>query len=242
VWSDEFNGDKVDESKWNLVNGGGGFGNGELQHYLQHNAHVSGGVLRITAKCEWFAFEHFTSAKLTTLDLAEWGPGHKVDVRARLPRGRGTWPAIWMLPSKSTFGHWPSSGEIDIMEAVGCNPNRVYGTVHTGAYNHVLHTERTNVSHTAVGEWHTYSIEWEDRRIRWMLDGRVYHEFSPVLFEPATWPFSEKFYLILNLAVGGSWGGHCLQGRHARPSCRSHEEFGRDQVMEVDFARVYRMN
>merc|ERR1719215_1532972 len=110
VWSDEFDGDHVSHSKWHFVEAGGGFGNGELQHYTSRNAHVSHGTLKITAKCEQHGHEHFTSAKLTTENRVSWGPGHRVEVRAKAPTARGTWPAIWMLPKDSAYGQWLASG------------------------------------------------------------------------------------------------------------------------------------
>jgi len=239
VWSDEFNGGSVDGSKWSFVRGGGGFGNGERQYYSSQNAMVQDGALRIVAKCEERSGQGYTSAKLITRGLAEWGPGHRIEVRARLPQGKGTWPAIWMLPVDKVYGGWPKSGEIDIMEAVGCTRDKVYGTVHTGRYNHMKSTEKGDSMRTQVAAWHTYSIEWEDRQIRWYVDETLYHTFSPSAFDSERWPFDQKFYLILNLAVGGSWGGYCLS---SRPSCSSPDEFGEDQVMQIDFARVYSMS
>lgn len=235
VWSDEFNSRHLD--KWSIVRGGGGFGNWEQQFYTDHASNVQAeqGILRITAKCEEYHGHHFTSAKLQS--KVEWGPGHRVEVRARLPRGKGTWPAIWMLPRESAYGRWPKSGEIDIMEAVGCTKDKVYGTVHTGSYNHMLHTEKYNSLSTNSGAWHTYSIEWTDSEILWFVDGHRYHRFAPGSRSSSDkWPFDRQFFLILNLAVGGSWGGKCVNGR---PSCTRHDEFGRSQVLEVDYARVY---
>jgi len=237
VWADEFDGDAVDESKWNLHEGGGGFGNWELQYYTSRNAHVENGILHITAKCDSFGGQAFTSAKLETKNKGDWGPGHRVDVRARVPSGRGTWPAIWMLSTAQTYGNWPRSGEIDIMESVGCTANKIYGTVHTEAYNHMKHTEKYNTVVTPVDAWHTYSIVWTEKRIAWYLDGQLFHSFSPDSFEFQKWPYDHEFYLILNVAVGGSWGGYCLNGR--APSCEAAEEFGHPQIMEVDYARVY---
>jgi len=145
-----------------------------------------------------------------------------------------------MLPRESAYGRWPKSGEIDIMEAVGCTKDTVYGTVHTGSYNHMLHTEKYNSLRTNTGAWHTYSIEWTDSEISWFVDGRRYHRFAPGSRSSSDkWPFDRHFFLILNLAVGGSWGGKCVNGR---PSCTSHDEFGRSQVLEVDYARVYALD
>jgi len=238
VWSDEFDGSEVDWSKWGAVHAGGGFGNKELQFYRQSNSHVKDGILTITAKCENFGGQRFTSAKLQTKSKHTWGPGHRVEVRARLPTGKGTWPAIWMLPEESRYGNWPHSGEIDIMEAVGCTGNKVYGTVHTGAYNHVLHTEKSNSKRTEVDAWHVYTVEWTATEIRWYIDNVLYHSFAHNSHHDSEkWPFDRQFYLILNLAVGGSWGGYCLH--QEPPSCHSSSEFGHEQAMEVDFARVY---
>uniref|UniRef100_A0A6U6N125 GH16 domain-containing protein n=1 Tax=Zooxanthella nutricula TaxID=1333877 RepID=A0A6U6N125_9DINO len=238
VWSDEFDGYWLDSSKWSHVHAGGGFGNSEKQFYTRSNTHLSNGVLSITAKCQEHHGHHFTSAKLTTHYHAHWGPGHRVDVRAKLPQGKGTWPAIWMLPIDKVYGEWPRSGEIDIMEAVGCTANRIYGTIHTEAYNHMKHTEKYSSLATSVGDWHTYSLVWEAHQLRWYVDGVHFHSFVPSSFESAKWPFDQQFYLILNLAVGGSWGGQCV---HGTPSCHKWDEFQQDQVMQVDFARVYKL-
>jgi len=241
VWSDEFDGDRVDESKWDFVEGGGGFGNQELQFYRKHssNARTQQGILKITAKCEQYGGQSYTSAKMQTKGKTQWGPGHRVEVRAKLPQGRGTWPAIWMLPTQNTYGRWPRSGEIDIMEAVGCTANKVYGTVHTEAYNHMKHTEKSNSVPTEAAAWHVYSVDWTSTEIRWYLDGNLYHRFAPDnVNDSDKWPFNRDFYLILNLAVGGSWGAFCLGGW---PSCSAENEFRHDQVMEVDYARVYEL-
>jgi len=236
VWSDEFEGSQLDLSKWTVVRGGGGFGNNEKQYYRGSNAQLANGMLRIEAKCEEYQGEHYTSSKLQTQHKAQWGPGHRVDVRARLPNGKGTWPAIWMLPVDSAYGGWPRSGEIDIMEAVGCTQHKVYGTIHTEAYNHMKHTEKYNTLSIDVTEWHTYSIEWSESELLWFVDGNRYHRFAPSSHAQDKWPFNREFFLILNVAVGGSWGGMCV---HGAPSCSASDEFGHAQAMEVDFARVY---
>lgn len=238
VWEDNFDGDRLDSGRWSIVSGGGGFGNNEQQYYSHHGLRVGDGVLRITAQCEEYKGHHFTSAKVQTKGLVDWGPGHRVEVRARMPKGKGTWPAIWMLPRDSSYGGWPRSGEIDIMESVGCTQDKVYGTVHTEAYNHMRHTERFNTLHADIGEWHVFSIEWTASDIAWYMDGQLYHSFGHEAHNSDKWPFDRQFYLILNLAVGGSWGGMCVGGR---PSCTSPDEFRHRQVMEVDYARVYEL-
>mmetsp|Transcript_20861 Transcript_20861/g.71925 ORF Transcript_20861/g.71925 Transcript_20861/m.71925 type:complete len:502 (+) Transcript_20861:79-1584(+) len=238
VWSDEFDGHQVDRSKWHLEHAGGGFGNEERQFYRERNAHVGLGSLHITAKCEHYDNHGFTSAKLMTKDKSQWGPGHKIEVRAKLPKGKGTWPAIWMLPAQNAYGRWPASGEIDIMEAVGCSADQAHGTVHTGSYNHMTNTQVYSILATPVSQWHTYTLDWTKLGMQWYVDDQLYGAFAPSEHDSGKWPFDQEFYLILNLAVGGSWGGSCL--KDGTPSCSSSNEFGNDQVMEVDYARVYR--
>jgi len=240
IWSDEFDGDgPVDSSKWGYDTGGGGWGNNELQFYTDRldNARREGGILKVIAKCEDYGGKAYTSARLVSKNRGDWGPGHRIEVRAKIPTGRGTWPAIWMLPTDWVYGGWPDSGEIDIMEHVGCNTGAVVGTVHTGAFNHMKHTEKGNtIWPEDITAWHTYTTEWEDTIIHWYLDNLHYHSFTGNLDDPAEWPFNQRFHLLLNIAVGGNWGGYCLNGS---PSCSSWEDFRAEQVMEVDYVRVY---
>jgi len=235
VWSDEFEGTELDSSKWNIVHAGGGFGNKEKQFYRGENAKLADGVLSIEAKCEDYDGDNYTSSKLHTQHKGDWGPGHRVEVRARLPKGKGVWPAIWMLPSTRTSS-WPRCGEIDIIESVGCTQDKVYGTIHTEAYNHMHHTEKSRTMDIDGTEWHTYSIDWTEAGLTWFVDGESFHRFAPSAKDVEKWPFDQEFYLILNVAVGGSWGGMCV---HNAPSCSTDDEFGHSQVMQVDFARVY---
>jgi len=251
VWSDEFenvNGDgTVNSSKWTYNNGD--VYNNERQAYTgrPNNSFVDNGVLSIVAKCETYSRRRasYTSARLVTKGKGDWGPGHRVEVRAKVPMGRGSWPAIWMLPSNESnvmgdgvYGPWPKSGEIDIMESVGCSHGKVYGTVHTDAYNHMKNTQVGHDYYCDYSEFHTYTIDWDDFEIRWYVDGIHYHTFAPDTTDDSTkWPFHHRFYLILNIAVGGDWGGFCLNG--SPPSCSDSNEFGTNQVMEVDFVRVY---
>lgn len=199
---------------------------------------VSGGTLKIVAKCERFGGMDFTSARLHS--SAVWGPGIRVEVRARLPGNKGNWPAIWMLPKDQAYGGWPKSGEIDIMESVGCQRDVIHATVHTGAYNWVNGKQRTNSRPMDIGQWHVYTLEWTPSAVRVGVDGSDYFTFARESGAgSAQWPFDKPFYLILNNAVGGSWGGMCLQG--LRPSCSDRSQFAQPQVMEVDYARVYRI-
>merc|ERR1719453_191090 len=142
VWADEFEDERGDgslnESRWVLTYSGSGNGNNERQFYTERldNLRIEGGLLKITGKREDFDGKGYTSGKITTRGKASWGPGTRIEVRAKLPLGVGTWPAIWMMPEKSSYGGWPDSGEIDIMEAVGRSHGKVFGTIHTRAYNH----------------------------------------------------------------------------------------------------------
>jgi beta-glucanase (GH16 family) len=233
VWADEFNSSgPVESSRWESVHShGNGFGNHELQFYTnrQKNAWISDGTLKIRAVREEFGGRKYTSAKLKTQDAWRYG---KFSVRARLQHGdaRGTWPAIWLLPQDWKYGSWPHSGEIDIMEHVGYEPGRIHGTVHTGAYHHSIGTQKGGSMHTNVREWHTYTVEWRPEVVIFACDNAVYQVFRKESDDSAVWPFNQDFYLILNMAVGGDWGG--VKGV-------SETAFsGEGQVMEVDWVRV----
>ncbi|MCB0640480.1 MAG: glycoside hydrolase family 16 protein, partial [Phaeodactylibacter sp.] len=182
-------------------------GNNELQAYKKglENVRIEEGLLVIEAhRTE----DSFTSARLVTRGKAPFKFG-RIEVRAKLPSGRGTWPAIWMLPEADTYGGWPASGEIDIMEHVGYNPDTIFGTPHTKAFNHMIGTHRSGAIYLPDAEtaFHTYAVEWNAQQIDWFVDDTLYHRFAPSARTSAEWPFDHPFYLILNLAVGGNWGG-----------------------------------
>lgn len=237
VWSDEFDGGALDTAKWSYRTGGGGFGNEELQFYTssQENVRTENGALNIIGKCDRQEGSDYTSGRLQS--IAAWGPGHRVEVRARLPTARGVWPAIWMLPRDNAYGGWPKSGEIDIMESVGCDPDRVHGTIHTEAFNHMIHTEKTSNTRTDVRGWHVYRVDWTPTTISWYVDGQPYFSYTPGNYAPDQWPFDKEFYLILNVAIGGSWGGMCLMRQG--PPCAPGAGWRAGQVMQVDYARVW---
>ena len=240
VWSDEFDRPGLPSlAKWSYDVGGSGWGNNELQFYTENrpeNARVENGVLVIEARKEAFQGRGYTSARLVTKGKGDWLYG-RVEVRAKLPTGRGTWPAIWMLPTQWTYGNggWPDNGEIDIMEHVGYDPDRVHSTVHTGAYNHSIGTQRgaNTVVATARADFNVYAIEWAPDQVRGYVNDRLYFTFANErLTNPnATfkqWPFDKAFHLILNIAVGGNWGG-----------AQGVDESIWPQRMEVDYVRVY---
>lgn len=232
VWQDEFNGNgAVDSSKWRSVESGGGFGNRELQFYTGRtdNAWVSNGSLKVRARLETFGGHKYTSAKLES--MADWKYG-KFHCRSRLiGTARGTWAAHWMMPTKFTYGRWPHSGEIDIMEHVGYDTGKFHGTVHTGAYHHSIGTQVGGSTAVAATDWHTWTVEWRPNIMLFAVDDKVYQIFRKQgENDTEKWPFDQKFYLIMNYAVGGNWGGQ-----------RGIDESafkGEGQTYEVDWVRV----
>ena len=233
VWADEFNtAGFPDTARWGYDKGGGGWGNNELQFYTaerKENAWVENGHLVISARKENFGKREYTSARMITKNKGDWKYG-RIEVKAKLPKGKGIWPAIWMLPTKSAYGGWPKSGEIDIMEFVGYMPDSIFGSVHTGLYNHTIGTQRTKgiVLKDLANAFHVYAIEWTEEKISFLIDDKKYYEFKNERSGAGAWPFDQEFHLILNIAVGGNWGG----------------KFGVDdsifpQRMEIDYVRVY---
>ncbi len=148
-----------------------------------------------------------------------------------MPSGVGTWPALWMLPTDWAYGGWPDSGEIDIMEHVGCDVDTVHASVHTGSYNHLLDTQVTSgIDVSATSELHLYAVEWTADAIVASVDDQVFFTFdNDGLGDPSTWPFDQDFHVVLNLAVGGDWGGYCGVDSGAFP-----------QEFVIDWVRVYR--
>jgi beta-glucanase (GH16 family) len=210
VWSDEFNGSGLpDQDKWSYETGY--IRNNEKQYYTNAdtgNARMEDGFLVIEARKESFEGFDYTSASLNTWKSATWTYG-RFEIRARLPGGRGTWPAIWMLGDNRKVVGWPACGEIDIMENVGYDPRKVHGYVHTKAYNHTLGTQKGN-SVTLASPWdtfHVYAIEWFEDRIDFFIDDVKFFTFEKGTGGDDVWPFDKPQYLLLNLAIGGSWGG-----------------------------------
>jgi beta-glucanase (GH16 family) len=232
VWRDEFDYEGApDPARWGHDLGGHGWGNNELQHYTdrQANARVGNGVLVITARREPVDDNRFTSARLVSKGKGDFLYG-RFEVRARLPGGRGTWPAIWMLPTDRAYGDWPRSGEIDIMEHVGHEPGVVHASVHTGAYNHRIGTQKSASRRVedVTGTFHVYRVDWTPRDIRAFIDDEQVLAFANDGSGPDAWPFDQRFHLLLNIAVGGDWGGKEGVDDQAFPA-----------VMEVDWVRVY---
>ena len=219
VWSDEFDGTGVDLTKWTFQLGDGsevglpgGWGNNELQYYQEENATVADGFMTITAREESVGGLNYTSSRLRSLGKGDWTFG-RMEMRAKMPIGQGLWPAFWMLSSDpSIYGPWAASGEIDIVEYIGSDPNRIFGTIHYGASfpgNVFTSTDYFLPSGTFNDDFHEFAVEWEQGEIRWYVDGMLYATqnswFSTGGPFPA--PFDVDFHLLLNLAVGGNLPG-----------------------------------
>lgn len=234
AWRDEFDyTGRPDPAKWGYDLGGDGWGNDELQQYTDRidNASVGDGVLSIVARKEPLAGRDYTSARLVSKGKGDFLHG-RFEVRAKLPPGRGTWPAIWMLPTDWAYGGWPRSGEIDIMEHVGFDPGVVHVSVHTGAYHHTIGTQKTAIKPVAnaTTDFHRYRVDWTPRTIRGYIDDGQVFEFANEGTGAAVWPFDKRFHLLLNIAVGGGWGGQMGVDDSIFPA-----------RMEIDYVRVYRM-
>lgn len=235
VWNDEFDIDGLpDTTKWSYdtIWNDDGWGNNEAQFYTvgrKENAYVEDGILKITALKEKTGAKEYSSARLITKDKGDWLYG-RFEIRAKLPTGIGTWPAIWMLPTDWEYGGWPESGEIDIMENVGYNPDTILATVHTLKYNHVAATQESGKieSKTADTDFHVYTLEWEEDEIRGYMDGVQYYTFKNDGSGFNAWPFDKRFHLLLNLAIGGNWGG----AKGIDDSLFPH-------VFEIDYVRIY---
>lgn len=234
IWSDEFNYSGLpDANKWSFEVHGPGWVNNEWQNYTDRrleNARVENGRLVIEARRDWFGGHEISSARIRTANKGDWLNG-RIEVRAKLPRGRGTWPAIWMLPTDWAYGGWPDSGEIDIMENVGYDPAAIHGSIHSNGRNHMLgnNFQVTTYDGSVQDQFHTYGIDWNQDRIEFYFDGKHYGTYTNPRQGWSHWPFDKRFHLILNLAIGGMWGGAQGVDMNIFPA-----------RMEVDYVRVYR--
>ena len=238
VWSDEFNhGDTPDAAKWSFDTGDGcpdlcGWGNNELQYYTsgeRKNARIENGMLIIEAHQEKMGSREYTSARLHSKLKGDWTYG-RIIVSAKLPAGLGIWPAIWMLPTDWAYGPWPASGEIDIMENVGYMPDSLFSSIHTQKFNHMIGTQATKgvYSPTLNTAFHEYGVDWNEERIDFSFDGHIYHTFRNNHDGYEAWPFDKAFHLIMNIAVGGNWGGKHGVDVSIWP-----------QQLQIDYVRVY---
>ncbi len=217
AWRDEFDGEAIDPENWTYDLGDGcpdncGWGNNELQTYTrrQENAFLKTGKLVIEARKEDFQSKHFTSARLKTQGLKSFRFG-RMDIRAKLPEGRGIWPAIWMLGDNIRAKGWPACGEIDIMEMVGHEPATVHGTIHFGkdpaGHRYKGAPFSLDGADQFSDQFHVFTLRWEENNLEWLVDDRLFYSASPAVTTRHDYPFNEPFFLILNLAVGGAWPG-----------------------------------
>jgi len=244
AWSDEFNGSSINTNNWtfDIGNGSGGWGNNELEYYTSRpqNVYVTNGLLHIAAQKESYSGYNYTSAKLKTIGLFSHKYG-RFEFYARLPKGQGYWPALWMMPQGAVYGGWAASGEIDVMENKGSNPANVLGTLHFGGmYPNQAQSygpSYTFPSGDSVTNFHLYALEWTNDAISWYVDNQLYetqtswwsssNPTNTSIRNPYPAPFDQPFYIIMNLAVGGNFGGN-PDGTTVFPG-----------EMQVDYVRVY---
>jgi beta-glucanase (GH16 family) len=233
-WADEFDTDGApSNATWGYDLGGDGWGNNEKQTYTNspENVHIKNGMLKIIAKRNPDGPE-YTSTRLITKGKKDFLYG-RIEIRAKLPRGRGTWPAIWTLASQSGYGEafWPDNGELDIMEHVGFDQDRVHNNIHTKAYHHSIGTNKGNsrMVTDVSDKFHTYTMDWLPSSVVFLIDGEKNFEFKRETWHSwREWPFDKPQHLLINIAVGGNWGGAQGIDNSVFP-----------QQMEVDYVRYY---
>jgi beta-glucanase (GH16 family) len=232
-WADEFTRAGLpDTNKWVYQAGGDGGGNNELEYYTdEKNAIVKKGILTIEARKENYRGKNYTSARLVTKGKAEFQYG-RFEIRAKLSDGKGLWPAIWMMPVKESYGDWPASGEIDIMEQVGYQPDSIHISTHTRERNWMNGNQGTAVVQvkTATSAFHLYRLDWTPEGLKGFIDSKQVFNYPNTHQGEGYYPFNQPFYLILNVAVGGFWGGKYGVDDYIFPA-----------TMQVDYVRVYKL-
>ena len=237
VWHDEFDYEGTPNSDWTIENQNAGWVNNELQTYTsrqvdgKYTLEVKDGFLYIN--CFKAQDGKIYSGRMNAKPNTGWQYGY-VEARINLPSGKGTWPAFWMMPSNVDWNKdpWPYCGEIDIMEEVGVDKNKVSSSVHTGNYNHTIGTQKTHEMYLegAEGDFHIYALEWDENKLTTYVDGKVQLSITKAALgnDHASWPFDRAFYPILNLAWGGDWGGYAGVDEKALPV-----------TMLVDYVRIF---
>ncbi len=235
AWADEFNGTSLGLTDWSFENGDGcpaicGWGNNELEYYTSRpeNLFFQDGKMIIEARKENYSGKNYTSSKILTRGKKIFKYG-RFDIRAKLPKGKGIWPAFWLLPQSNVFGGWPRSGEIDLMEMIGHEANRSHGTLHFGPGPGSTQLGRNYTLPSGIfnDEFHVFSLEWKQNQIKWFIDGNLFSTYTSADFGANNYPFNEDFFLIVNLAVGGNWPGS--------PDALTYFP----QWLIVDYIRVY---
>jgi beta-glucanase (GH16 family) len=232
TWSDEFSGSALNLGDWNYETGDGcpncGWGNNELEYYSNgDNVYLQTGKLIIEAREELVGGKNFTSSRITTQGKKFFKFG-RIDIRAKVPKGQGIWPALWMMPQANTYGTWPKSGEMDIMELKGQEPANVIATVHYGPGPGSTYITRNKTSATPYSnEFHVYSMVWEQDKIQFLIDDVVFSTINKADLGGNNYPFNETFFFIFNIAVGGNFLGS--------PDATTYFP----QWMAVDYVRVF---
>ncbi|QJD95513.1 glycoside hydrolase family 16 protein [Mucilaginibacter robiniae] len=234
TWKDEFDYTGLpDTTKWGYDIGGSGWGNNELEYYTNsiNNARVANDKLTITLRKENVGGRNYTSARLASRNKFDFLYG-RVEVKAKLPSGKGTWPAIWMLPTDYAYGAWPASGEFDIMEMVGYDPNVIHVSAHTGKYNFKQNNQKTNITRLddAINTYHLYRVDWTPYSVKGYVDNVPVLEYVNDGTGSYEWPFDKRFHMLLNIAYGGDWGGAQGIDDNTLPA-----------TMDVDYIRYYKM-
>ncbi len=208
VWEENFDGTVLDEQVWNIVTGDGcpelcGWGNHERQVYTANNHQLKSGLLSISAKKSG---DLYTSTRISTKGKLQFQYG-KIEIRAKLPLGKGLWPAFWMLGSNIDAVGWPKCGEIDILEYVGKEPEHIFTSLHTAdSHGSTINTKKEIVEGIEEG-FHTFAIDWTEEHIEFLIDGDSFYTFAPKYKDETTWPFDQPFYILVNMAIGGGFGG-----------------------------------
>lgn len=228
VWEENFNSKTLDEKVWNFELGDGcpnncGWGNNEKEIYTDKNHTIKDGKLIITVSKEG---DHYTSTRITTAGKKEFQYG-RMEARAKIPVGKGIWPAFWMLGSNISKVGWPKSGEIDILEYVGRDPHQVYTTLHTqDSHGNSKNSKKTEIQNVEDG-FHVYAIEWTKDKIEFFVDDLSVYTFQPEIKNGDNWPFNQPFFFLLNVAVGGNFGGQDVDNTIF------------PQQFVIDYVRVY---
>lgn len=235
VWADEFNTPGLpDSTKWSYEVGK--LRNNELQYYTSkrlENARIEDSVLIIEVRKEKYNGANYTSADITSRGIGDWQYG-KVEISAKVPTGKGTWPALWMMPSYSEYGSWPKSGELDIMEYIGVEPQNLFYTVHFEGTNGTGHQSNGSGAVKKIAnpfnQFIKFTMIWTPEKIEWYANDVKYHTYTKPSDDYRVWPFNKEFYLILNLAYGGSWGGYAGVDNTKLP-----------HKFLIDYVRVYQL-
>lgn len=227
VWEEQFESKELDLNNWNIELGDGcpncGWGNNERQLYTKENQQLKDGYLVITAKKEG---EKYTSSRITTKAKKEFQYGY-FEVRAKLPFGYGIWPAFWMLGANIDTVSWPKCGEIDILEYVGKEPKTVFTSLHSqDSHGNTINTKKTRIEDIEQG-FHLYAIDWNKNKIDFYVDNQLVYSFNPEIKTEATWPFDQAFYFLINMAIGGNFGGPKV------------DDTIFPQEFKIDYIRVY---